>query len=86
MLEYILVGNVEKCRLEAEVRDSEYELLAIVYEDQSGWKTEQMGNQTVPAHLLETIKTRMTQCPNRKGIEPPQGMSKGQLSLWLMMG
>ncbi len=35
-----ITGNVEKCRTEAEISDSEGAVLAVVYETSDGWHTD----------------------------------------------
>jgi hypothetical protein len=84
MLEVILAGNIEFGRLEAEVRNERYELIAIVYEDKDGWHVEQQGSEKVPDDLLEKIKEVLSSHPNRKGNDAPDGMSLGEYSLWLL--
>jgi len=84
MLETILVGNIETGLLEAEVRDEQYNLVAIVYEDQTGWHVEQHGPKGLRDDLLSKIKDELSSHPNRKGNDPPEGMSKGEYSLWLL--
>jgi hypothetical protein len=84
MLEVILAGNIEAGRLEAEVRDEQYDLIAIVYEDNDGWHIEQQGADRIPDDLLKKIKEDLGSRPNRKGNDAPEGMSRGEYSLWLL--
>jgi hypothetical protein len=84
MLEVILAGNIEAGRLEAEVRDEQYNLVAIVYEDHTGWHVERHGSSRLPDGLLEQIKDKLSLHQNRKGDDPPEGMSRGEYSLWLL--
>jgi hypothetical protein len=84
MLEVILAGNPEAGRLEAEVRNERYELVAIVYEDNSGWHVDKHSSEKLPDDLLQKIKDELTTRPNRKGNDEPEGMTLGEYSLWLL--
>ncbi len=84
MLEVILSGNIEAGRLEAEVVNEQHDLVAIVYEDDAGWHVEKHGSEELPDELLSKIKDELISHPNRKGNDPPEGMSRGQYSLWLL--
>jgi hypothetical protein len=84
MLEVILVGNPEAGRLEAEVRNERYDLVAIVYEDNAGWHIEKHLSDTIPDDLLQKIKDELGTRPNRKGTSEPEGLTVGEYSLWLL--
>ena len=84
MFEVILAGNIEANRLEAEVRDERYELIAIVYEDGAGWQVEQHIPEKVTPEILGRAKELLSLRPNRKGDDLPPGMSRGEHSLWLL--
>jgi hypothetical protein len=84
MLEVILVGNTEARRLEAEVRNQRYEVIATVYEDESGWHVEKHSSEKLPDDLVAKIKDKLRQYPNRKGIDEPEGLTIGEYSLWLL--
>ena len=75
---------MEAGRLEAEVHNEQYDLVAVVYEDDGGWHIEQHGTEDVPDDLLRKIKDELGRRPNRKGNDAPDGMSLGQYSLWLL--
>ena len=83
MLEVILAGNPETGCLEAEVRNEQYDLIAIVYEDNTGWHVEQTGSEKLPDDLLSKIRDELSTRPNRKGNDNPEGMTLGEYSLWL---
>ncbi len=51
-MEVVLTGNPEAGRLEAEVRNERYDLVAIVYEDNTGVQVEKHG-----AEELQTISS-----------------------------
>jgi hypothetical protein len=84
MLEVILAGNPETGRLEAKVRNEEYDLVAIVYEDDEGWHVEEHTHEKLPDDLLKKIKDNLNMRPNRKGDNAPEGMTFGEYSLWLL--
>jgi hypothetical protein len=84
MLEVVLVGNIEAGRLEAEVRNERDELVAIVYEDNAGWHIDQQGSNKISDDLLAKIKDELHSHRNRKGNDAPEGMSRGEYSLWLL--
>src|SRR4029077_6894152 len=83
------VGNVESCRTEVEIRDESNKLVAIVYEDPNGWHTEFSADRDEEGSLklqssIETAQSELAQYVNRKGENPPQDLSVGALSLWLL--
>ena len=84
MLEVILAGNPETGRLEAEVRDERYDLVAIVYEDNTVWHVEEQGSEKLPDDLLMKIKDELSTRPNRKGYIYPEGITLGEYSLELL--
>ena len=85
MLEVILVGNLEAGRLEAEVRNERYDLVAVVYQDNNaGWHVQEHGSEKLPADFLCKIKDKLSSHPNRKGNDAPEGLTQGEYSLWLL--
>ena len=84
MLKVIFVGNIEANRLEAEIRDERYDLVAIVYEDSDGWHVERHSSTGVPGRFLRKVKDELMSRPNRRGNDAPEGMSRGEYSLWLL--
>lgn len=84
MLEVILAGNPETGRLEAEVRNERYDLVAIVYEDNTGWHVEKYRPEKLPDDLFRKIKDQLSKRPNRKGHCDTKGMTLGEYSLWLL--
>jgi hypothetical protein len=84
MLEVVLAGNPEAGRLEAEVRNERYDLVAIVYEDNAGWHIEKHRSDTIPDDFLQKIKDELGKRPNRKGDDEPEGLTAGEYSLWLL--
>ena len=83
-MEAVLAGNPETGRLEAEVRNERYDLVAIVYENNTGWHVEKHGSEELPDDLLSKIKDELSTRPNRKGSDHPEGMTLGEYSLWLL--
>ena len=84
MLTVVIAGNPEAGRLEAEVRNERYDLVAIVYEDNTGLHVEKYGAEELSNDLLSKIKDELSTRPNRKGIDVPGGMTLGEYSLWLL--
>ena len=84
-----ILGNVEECRTEAEVsRDGQ--LVAIVYEASDGWHTQIIDSQrTQPQSdfdaAVDSAYRALSHYVNRRGTNPPQNVTVGALSLWLMM-
>jgi hypothetical protein len=72
MLEVILAGNPEAGRLEAEVRNQRYDLVAVVYEDSTGWHVEKHGSQRLPDDLLRKIKDELSYAPQQEGERSPR--------------
>jgi hypothetical protein len=89
------LGNVDRCRTEAEVsladRESEDPLVALVYESENGVAVEYFGraaNNRVLPGLDEAIADAyagLQRYVNRLGVAPPDGLSRAGLSLWLLM-
>jgi hypothetical protein len=86
-----IVGNTADCRTEAEIcipRDSG-ELIALVYEAESGWEVERFEDAPPVASVIleaaiESAKQALGQYPNRRGKGAPAGLTGPGLSLWLM--
>lgn len=84
----IIAANIERCRTEAEVRDGGYNMVGLVYEDLDGWHKLSYGERTEESGKLEAAlgeaKQALSQYINRRGENPPQGLTVGVLALWLM--
>jgi hypothetical protein len=87
MLSRTFVSNVEECRLEAEVSGDSGDVIAIIYEDASGWHVEQVGDvpNKLPSKFLEEVKAEMRRYVNRIGCNVPEDCTRGELALWLML-
>jgi hypothetical protein len=87
MLEHTLVTNLDACRLEAEISAQTGTVIAILFEDNSGWHLEVVADAPapIPAGFIEEVKVHMRQYVNRTGGCPPEEMTRGELSLWLML-
>ena len=59
-------------------------MVAVVYEDGDGWHVEKHGSEKLPDDLLRKIKEELASHPNRKGDNAPEGMNRGEYSLWLL--
>jgi hypothetical protein len=85
-----ILGNVEQCRTEAEISDSDGAVLAVVYESSDGWHTdvlvEPLNQAATDFHsAVENAKENLSHYVNRRGEEPPENATRGSFSLWLMM-
>lgn len=84
-----ILGNVQTCRAEAEIFfPGSTEPWAVVWEDASGWQSEIFGpapvSEAVAKEATESARLRLSQFINRRGENPPAGLSAPGLSLWLM--
>jgi hypothetical protein len=84
-----IIGNVEQCRTEAEIRDSQGAVTAIVYETSDGWHTDVLVEQLNQAATdfqtaVENAKESLSHYLNRRGENPPENATRGAFSLWLM--
>jgi hypothetical protein len=90
----LILGNVEECRTEAEVyiegRQANREPWAVVYETQAGWGVDFLTEVTVEPSkevaetALAAAQEALSAYVNRRGENPPPGLSAAGLSLWLM--
>jgi len=88
------LGNVTDCRVEAEVSLSHPPadtdpLCAVVYEDASGPVVEWFGvakesKSPALAEAVEIAKLGLLAYVNRRGSNPPEGLTRAGLSLWLL--
>ena len=90
MCSITIVGNVERCRTEAEISDDEGEVLAVVYETSDGWHTDIMVEQPNLAATdfqiaVANAKAGLSHYVNRRGENPPENATQGAFSLWLMV-
>ena len=90
MYSVTILGNVEQCRTEAEISDSEGTLLAVVYQTSDGWHTDvlvEQLNQTATDFqtAVENAKESLSHYVNRRGENPPENATQGAFSLWLMV-
>ncbi len=88
MFSRAFLGNVEACRTEAEITDEWGRLVAVLYEDETGWHCERTAEPMEEARALEefveTVKADLSHYVNRCGTNPPPGLSRAGLSMWLM--
>jgi hypothetical protein len=82
-------GNIEVPRTEVEISKGG-EFLAIVYESESGWKTEYLGtaanNADIPGLSAQVAEARdgLSHYVDRRGLNPPSGLTPEGLAFWLM--
>jgi hypothetical protein len=89
------LGNVNRCRTEAEVvltdRDVGDPLVALVYESEHGIAVQYFGRGANDRELpglndaVADAYLGLQRFINRRGIAPPEGLSRAGLSLWLLM-
>ncbi len=82
-------GNIEAPRTEVEIsKDGEF--LAIVFESEAGWRTECLGaaakDPNIPGLSAQIAEAResLSHYINRRGLNPPEGLSPEGLAFWLM--
>jgi hypothetical protein len=85
-----IIGNVERCRTEAEVSNSEGTVIAIVYDASDGWHTDTFVEQlnlaaTEFQTAIDNAKENLSHYVNRRGENPPKNATWGAFSLWLMV-
>src|SRR5690242_3332317 len=88
------LGNVSDCRTEAEVSlrhspSNTDPLCAVVYENDSGPVVEWFGDAVESkspalAVAVEDAKRGLLEYVNRRGVNPPEGLTRAGLSLWLL--
>ena len=89
MFSKVILGNVDECRTECEISDAAFNTVAVVYESRDGWRVNVLKalrdeeletfNETVAA-----AKQALSRYVNRIGTSPPEDLTVGALSLWLM--
>ena len=88
MLSRAFLGNVDTGRTEAEITDDLGRLVAVLYEDETGWHCERtaepMEDSRALEEFVETVKADLSHYVNRRGTNPPPGLSRAELSMWLM--
>ena len=90
MYSVTIIGNVERCRTEAEISDSEGAVVAVVFESSEGWHTEIFVEQLNLAATdfqtaVKSAKESLSHYVNRRGENPPENATQGAFSLWLMV-
>jgi hypothetical protein len=86
-----VIGNVQSCRTEAEVylsADADAPF-ALVYESRSGWMVDVLDGTlgyslTLLVDALAAARAKLEQFVNRRGENPPAGLTNPGLSLWLL--
>jgi hypothetical protein len=86
----VIAGNLTSYRTEAEISDEAGNVLCVVYEDHEGWHTDSFDrefDQNVSdfAAAVRDAKEMLSRYVNRRGDNPPHGLTAGALALWLMV-
>lgn len=83
-------GNIETCRTEAEiyVGAKTTEPWAILYQSSQGWVIECLDSTGVPvdvaAAAVDEARRGLNEYVNRRGENPPSGLTAEGLAFWLM--
>ena len=84
-----VLGNVDECRTDCEISDETAATVAVVYEAHDDWHVNVLKG--VRAEELDDFnasvaaaKQGLSHYVNRMGSNPPEGLTVGSLSLWLM--
>lgn len=90
MYSVAIFGNVDKCRTEVEISDVQGTVLAVVYEAADGWHTDILVEPLNQSDIrfktaVEKAKENLSHFVNRRGENPPENATQGELSLWLMV-
>ena len=89
MFSRVILGNVDTCRTECEISDDVGNTVVVVYDSKDGWHVNVLREPTTEqvAEFNATVgaaKQSLSKYVNRMGRNPPEGMTAGGLSLWLM--
>ena len=88
-----VVGNVDDRRTEVEIYPAGTAThgnpVAVVYDSRDGWiirNAAGTGSPTIaiPPSVIERVEERLKEYVNRRGENPPVGLTRPGLSLWLM--
>jgi hypothetical protein len=90
MYSMTIVGNVERCRTEAEILDSTGAIVAAVYEQSDRWHTDLLEGHLNQADIdlkptVDIAIERLSHYVNRRGENPPENATRGAFSLWLLV-
>lgn len=90
----MICGNVNSCRTEAEIElqrmDGEPLLVGLVYETDNGWQQEAIEKVHIAANdkdfaaAAAEARRCLEEYINRRGENPPEGLTNSGLSFWLM--
>ena len=88
----VVVGNAQLCRTEAEVyliSAGSERMIGVAYETSRGWKLDPVDwavglPPESAAAALAAAQEKLTEYINRRGENPPPGLTVAGLSLWLM--
>ena len=89
----LIVGNIDARRTEAEIYDDSAspsgDPVAAVYESPSGWVTSLMTQEStsadqIPDAIVGAARRLLAEYVNRRGENPPAGLTRPGMALWLM--
>ncbi len=89
MFSRTMLGNVDECRTECEISNEAAVTVAVVYEGPDGWHVNilrPLRDEELEAFNAaeEDAKQSLSHYVNRMGSGPPENITVGTLSLWLM--
>lgn len=82
-------GNIDECRTVAAIYDGDRNLIAVVYEDDRGWHTSLMPETRYSSFDIEGsiagVRRDLSRNVNHRGLNPPVGLTRSGVALWLML-
>lgn len=83
-----IFGGVDDGYTSAEVSYDDA-IVAIVHDSTDGWQIELFGSDggiSLPELIdaLKAAQSRLSEYVNRRGDQPPEGLTRAGMSLWLM--
>jgi len=89
MSEINFFGNIDECRTVAAIYDGVRNLIAVVYEDDRGWHTSLMPETRYSSFAIEGsiagVRRDLSRNVNHRGLNPPVGLTRSGVALWLML-
>ena len=89
MFSTTIFTNLDECRTECEIADDN-SVVAVVYAERDGWRVNRLrsiseGEGQAFNTTIDEVKERLSHYVNRFGEDVPDGLTRAELSLWLML-
>ncbi len=89
MFSKVTLGNADTGRTEVEISDDSGTTIAVLYENQVGFQIQILhsAGETLSddfASFVQQAKEDLAHYVNRRGENPPEGLTKDAFSLWLL--